>query len=198
MLKKISAIILLLSAAVSLYAGSSIGVSIAPDWNWSGSESGSTDFLFTADGANYFGDIHGIGPEYGIGVVFPLNTWEDGRTESASGSPYGFAFRIGLGYRYDTEDVVGIFIGAGIRGKLQMYNDRPLPDQSTRLFSLDVYGRAGVDFSIMNVISISLGVMAGGPVYSNATLISGGASLSSDYQRDGFFISPFVGAAILY
>ena len=161
MLKKISAIILLLSAAVSLYAGSSIGVSIAPDWNWSGSGSGSTDFLFTADGANYFGDIHGIGPEYGIGVVFPLNTWEDGRTESASGSPYGFAFRIGLGYRYDTEDVVGIFVGAGIRGKLQMYNDRPLPDQSTRLFSLDVYGRAGVDFSIMNVISISLGVMAG-------------------------------------
>ena len=50
MLKKISAIILLLSAAVSLYAGSSIGVSIAPDWNWSGSGSGSTDFLFTADG----------------------------------------------------------------------------------------------------------------------------------------------------
>ena len=93
---------------------------------------------------------------------------------------------------------MGIFIGAGIRGKLQMYNDRPLPDQSTRLFSLDVYGRAGVDFSIMNVISISLGVMAGGSVYSNATLISGGASLSSDYQRDGFFISPFVGAAILY
>ncbi len=198
LMRKISAIILLLSAAVSLYAGSSIGVSIAPDWSWNGSGGGSTDFLFTADGANYFGDRHGIGPEYGIGVVFPLNTWEEGRVESVAGSPYGFAFRIGLGYRYDTENVVGVFIGAGIRGKLQMYNDRPLPDQSVRLFTLDVYGRAGIDFSIMNAISISLGLMAGGPVYSDATLISGGVSLSSDYRRDGFFISPFVGAAILY
>ena len=109
MLKKISAIILLLSAVVSLYAGSSIGVSIAPDWNWSGSGSGSTDFLFTADGANYFGDIHGIGPEYGIGVVFPLNTWEDGRTESASGSPYGGERGIYKGHPGEAGGLISFF-----------------------------------------------------------------------------------------
>lgn len=184
--------------ALSLNASGFIGVSIAPDWYWDSSGSGSADLLFTADGANYFGIDHGAGIEYGLGVLFPLDAWGDMITTSVAGSPYGFVFRAGLGYRYDTEGIVGIFAGAGIRGTLQMVGDLRFTDQDLRLFTLDAYGRAGVDFDIMGIMSINAGLMAGGPVYSSIAAIGGGVSAPSGYTMSGFFIAPFAGVSLIY
>ena len=196
-MKKVLLAIAVLSISASLYAGSFIGVSVAPDWYFDSKGSGCTDILFTADGANYFGLDHSFGIEYGIGVVFPINMWEEERTESLAGSPYGFVFRAGLGYRYDTGNLIGIFLGAGVRGTLQMFNDEPSPDQDLRVFMLDIYGRAGIDFNIMDILSINAGLLAGGSVYTGATVLPGGVS-SDGYAGNGFFIAPFAGISLTY
>lgn len=197
-MKKVLLAIAVLSISASLNAVSFIGVSVAPDWYFDSEGSGSTDILFTADGANYFGLDHSFGIEYGIGVVFPINMWEGERTESLAGSPYGFVFRTGLGYRYDTAGLIGIFLGAGVHGTLQMFNDEPSADQDLRVFSLDIYCRAGIDFNIMGIMSINAGLMAGGPVYSSIAAIGGGVSAPSGYAMSGFFIAPFAGVSLIY
>ncbi len=196
-MKKVLLAIAVLSISASLNAVSFIGVSVAPDWYFDSEGSGSTDILFTADGANYFGLDHSFGIEYGIGVVFPINMWEGERTESLAGSPYGFVFRTGLGYRYDTAGLIGIFLGAGVHGTLQMFNDEPSADQDLRVFSLDIYCRAGIDFNIMDILSINAGLLAGGPVYTSATVLPGCGSFDG-YSRKGFFIAPFAGISLMY
>ena len=140
-----------------------------------------------------------LGAQYSVDdyVLAAMNMWEEERTESLAGSPYGFVFRAGLGYRYDTGNLIGIFLGAGVRGTLQMFNDEPSPDQDLRVFMLDIYGRAGIDFNIMDILSINAGLLAGGPVYTGATVIPGAVS-SDGYARNGFFIAPFAGISLTY
>ena len=85
--------VLLILLVVPVFAmDSQIGASIAPEWffvskmeDMEMSETGMTRFYLTIDGANYFGQNGGFGIEYGLGVIFPVNTWSGNVTIDAEG-----------------------------------------------------------------------------------------------------------------
>ena len=113
---------ILIVSIVPVFAEGQIGLSLTPEWFWITSyegqkapvSTGMTRFMLTADGANYFGEKGGLGVEYGLGMVFPVNTWEGDITTKSTNSGVGFVFRAGLGYRYEFSDLIGLAAGLGL------------------------------------------------------------------------------------
>ena len=119
--------IVFIVSVVPVFAEGQIGISLTPEWFWTTSYEGekytesvgTTKFMLTVDGANYFGENGGFGIEYGLGMFFPVNSWQGNVTVSAEGASVGFVFRAGAGYRYAFSDLIGIAAGLGLNGTYQ-------------------------------------------------------------------------------
>lgn len=205
-MKRIFVVLLLISALVPVFAmDGQIGVSIAPEWFWINkiegqdfSDYGQTRFYLTVDGANYFGENGGFGIEYGLGLIFPINTWQGDVTIDANGGT-GFAFRAGVGYRHEFNSLLGLVAGLGINGTYdsgsQSYAGQTV---SVSEFDLGIYGRVALDITIIDFLRFNAGLAMGGPVYSNMKMSIGNQSESSNVDLSGFYLAPFVGIAYAY
>lgn len=198
-------VLLILLVAPIFAMDSQIGASIAPEWFFVSkmedmelSETGMTRFYLTIDGANYFGQNGGFGIEYGLGVIFPVNTWSGNVTIDAEGGS-GFAFRAGVGYRHEFNSLIGIAAGLGVNGTYDS-ETRSSSGSTATVSELDlgIYGRVSVDFTFIDCVRINAGIAMGGPVYSNMKMSLDGQSQSADLGISGFYISPFVGIAYAY
>lgn len=192
-MKKLLAISIILLVAVSstFAADGQIGITLMPKWDWVTSIEGqeinlaSSSFLLTADGANYFGRDGGFGIEYGLGAAFALSN--DEMTSAAGLSDSALAFRFGLGYRHQFSSLIGMFAGFGLGGEAMFANEGTM-------LELDLYGRLGADFTVLDFLRINVGLMLGGPVYFGTFTSAGSYSLSIT----GFYIAPFAGVSYTY
>ena len=194
-------------AAVPTFANDNqIGISIAPEWMFisqlGGSETpsgtGSTQFYLTADGANYFGNKDAFGVEYGLGVAFPINSFQNGTTMKAEGDP-GFAFRVGAGYRHEFSSLLGLFAGLGINGTYTTTTQRAGGySASASTFILGMYGRIGVDVTLIDCLRINAGLSIGGPLMYTMSVSAMGMSQTETYGVLGVTVAPFVGVAYVY
>ena len=210
-MKKALLILLVLLASTGILSAhdGSIGITLAPESFWitgaagqaTAENSGYTTFHLMAEGANYFGDEHSFGIEYGIGALFLLNNWSAGRTEAISDAPLGFLFYAGPAYRYEFSDFIGISAGLGIRGlTISDKYSSGNAEVSFTVFNLDMYGRAAVDFTFLEYIRVNAGLMLGGPVYNNISLSENilGTSSEQSLNLSGFFLRPFIGVSYAY
>ena len=166
--------IILVCSIIPAFAEGQIGVSLTPEWTGVGNNnSGIPNFLLTVDGANYFSEAYGIGVEYGFGMSFPLNTDD---------TTVGFVFRVGVGYRYEFFDFLGVVAGLGLSSGY-------LSEGSSSEFDLAVYGRVAADFTFIDVIRVNVGLAIGGPFYTEP---------SSATKDGGIFLAPFVGVSYVY
>ena len=200
-MKKLIIISIMLLALVpaAFAADGQIGISLTPQWFWitkaldhdiSGNL-GTTSFLLTVDGANYFGEDGGFGIEYGLGASFPLNVWGGNYTESISSSATSLAFRFGLGYRYQFSSLLGVIAGLGVNGDAGFSGSG---NAATTSLMLGLYGRVGVDFTLLDFLRINAGIAVGGPVY----LASFRGSSSTSLGIGGFYLAPSVGVSYAY
>ena len=216
-MKKVVSILLclvLVSGAVFAAEGR-IGVSLVPEWFFGGpkvnnevpKDTGSTSMMLLAEGANYFGKEGGLGIEYGLGVKFPINTWT-GDIKAEDDSASAFAVKVGLGYRHEFNDLIGISLGAGALGSVTRVSEggeifgQTISGSSTT-FILDLYGSVAADFTLIDVLRLEVGAMLGGPVYtgSSAEVSIGGGSWGSDpvdLNYGGFNLAPFVRVSFVY
>ncbi len=198
---------ILIISIVPIFAEGQIGLSLTPEWFWITSlegqkapeSTGMTRFMLTADGANYFGENGGFGVEYGLGMIFPVNTWAGNVTTSATDSSVGFVFRAGVGYRYAFNDLIGLAAGLGLNGfyqsEKQAYNGQTISGSE---FDLCLYGRITADFTLLDFLRINAGIAIGGPIYALITLSAAGQSQSANMHMGGFFLAPFVGVSYVY
>lgn len=207
-MKKILVTLLILVAVVGAVSASDgrIGVSVAPEWFWystdTETELGRTNLAFMAEGAHYFGKKgSGIGIEYGLGAYFPLSTWS-GDTTAKIEDTSGFVFKVGVGYRYEFSDLFGLAAGIGTRGCLySSTEDVPFfgTKVTTKMFSLDIYGDVTADITLLDFLRINVGVMLGGPVYTKASISTGGESFSGDSSEvSGFWLAPVIAVSYTY
>lgn len=199
--------VLLASAGILSAHDGSIGITLAPESYWfSGIEGttlpdnfGMTRFYLMADGSNYFGDEHSFGIDYGIGALFSLNMWVGNITQSIDNAPVGLVFYLGPGYRYEFSDLIGISAGLGLRGSwISSTTNSAGYSSTTSEFDLELYGKASVDFTLIDFLRIDAGLMMGGPVYANMTVSGNGNSQSQSVRISGFFLTPFVGVSYVY
>ena len=204
-MKKILAVVVLFVAALGMLSAheGSAGVSIAPEWFWISGLDGATApdnygmsrFYLNFNGANYFnGDstFGGFGVEYGLGALFTLNMFSNGVTQDTPNAPVGFTFNVGASYRYEFTDLIGIFAGLGMRGATLTNSN--VYGSSMNMFFLDIYGRIGVDFTLIDCIRLNAGMLMGGPVFANMS--SSGNNQST--QISGFYFQPFIGVSYVY
>lgn len=200
-MKKLIIISIMLLALVpaAFAADGQIGISLTPQWFWISKvmdydipgNLGTTSFLLTVDGANYFGEDGGFGIEYGLGASFPLNVWGGNYTESISSSATSLAFRFGLGYRYQFSSLIGVIAGLGVNGDAEFNRNG---NASTTSLMLGLYGRVGVDFTLLDFLRINAGIAVGGPVY----LAAFGSGSSASVGIGGFYLAPSIGVAYTY
>ncbi len=137
-------------------------------------------------------------------MMIPINAWSGDQT-AKDDSPVGFIFKVGAGYRHELNELIGISAGVGINGFVQS-DDTSIYDSSSgmnfaadmTLFSLNMYGRLAVDFTVIGCLGIDVGIMLGGPVYSSADVSASGVSVSADIDIGGFYAAPYVGVSYLY
>ena len=199
--------IVFIVSVVPVFAEGQIGISLTPEWFWTTSYEGekytesvgTTKFMLTVDGANYFGENGGFGIEYGLGMFFPVNSWQGNVTVSAEGASVGFVFRAGAGYRYAFSDLIGIAAGLGLNGTYQKdsvtYSGSII---SVSEFDLCMYGRITADFTLLDSLRINAGLAMGGPIYVLASASMAGQSESMNLHMGGFFFAPFVGVSYIY
>ncbi len=209
------AVLLLAASGVLFAAEGRIGVSIAPEWFWNteAEDSGSTDFVLLAEGANYFGRHGGFGIEYGLGVSFPVNTWvAGGEPTKIEDGKNSFVFKAGAGYKHAFGDVFGLSAGLGVRGTVSSLKAGDSVEGvvsfsgKTTKFIIDLYGSVAADITLLDFLGIRAGVMVGGPVVSTAKTtvegsigdIGGSHTETVDLNRKGIWLSPFVGVSFVY
>ena len=206
-MKKVLSLLLclLLLSGLLFAAEGRIGVTLAPQWLWyteTEADRGETNFLFMAEGANYFGKEGGFGVEYGLGVNFPVNEWLGDHVSDSSASS-AFVFKAGLGYKYAFNDSFGIVAGLGIDGN---FRKRTLVEElsiSYNEFSLNMYGKVAAQFTLIDFLGLDVGVMLGGPVYITRSLNGQDSSFNLDSllknePNKGFYLAPFVGVSFVY
>ena len=139
------------------------------------------DMLITVDGANYFDDGSGI--EYGAGLSMRLMS-NGAKLEQI---PLGAAFRVGYGYRYEFNPLVGFVLGVGLDGST-------LSAGGYTVLTLGMYGKIAVDFTFLDALRLNVGVSLGGPFFGTFT-----------YEGDtyagfmtGFYIAPYLGVSYAY
>lgn len=206
MKKVLILLVLAVFLVIPVSADSQLGISIAPEWMWiselegvSAENAGTTRFYLTADGANYFGRNGGFGIEYGLGAVFPLNMWVGDMTVNLNGEGTAFAFRVGLGYRYEFNNLIGMVVGLGMNGTFGGVSNH-VGSNADYVAELDlgIYGRVAVDLTFIEALRVNVGLAMGGPVYTAAFGEFEGQSMSTSINMSGFFISPFVGISYVY
>lgn len=207
MKKVLILLVLAVFLVIPVSADSQLGISIAPEWMWiskaegvSIENMGTTRFYLTADGANYFGRNGGFGIEYGLGAVFPLNMWVGDTTVNLNGDGTAFAFRVGLGYRHEFNNLIGMVVGLGLNGTFGG-GSYGFGDSSTSYaaeLDLGIYGRVAVDLTFIEALRVNVGFAMGGPVYTAVFEESAGQTMSQSVNISGFFISPFVGISYVY
>ena len=206
-MKVLIVIVLAVFLVIPVSADSQLGISMAPEWMWfskaegvSIENMGTTRFYLTADGANYFGRNGGFGIEYGLGAVFPLNRWVGDTTVNLNGDGTAFAFRVGLGYRHEFNNLICMVVGLGLNGTFGG-GSYGFGDSSTSYaaeLDLGIYGRVAVDLTFIEALRVNVGFAMGGPVYTAVFEESAGQTMSQSVNISGFFISPFVGISYVY
>ena len=215
-MKKVLSLLLclLLLSGLLFAAEGRIGVTLAPQWLWNTAteaDDGETNFLFMAEGANYFGKEGGFGVEYGLGVNFPINTWAGDLVNDDPSSSSAFVFKAGLGYKYAFSDLFGLSAGVGVMGSIRSYSDGgswggvTLSGKSTA-FVMDLYGNIAADITLLDLLGINVGVIVGGPVLSTLTTtvdgsigdVGGSHTETTDVDKQGIFVAPFVGVSFVY
>ncbi len=208
-------------AAGSVHAGNGrIGFSVGSGFEWifdsmygreSTGGSGRTNIMLTVNGSNSFGSRGGFGIEYGLGVIFPVNRWGSYGVQDFDFNEMnagGFFFLGGIGYRYEASSLLGLSIGAGVHGSLaesrwsreMIAEGDQLPAVSVEYsrFELDIYGRAGVDFTLGGAFGIDLGVMVSTPVWSKLTEKASGSESVHDYGLRAVYFTPYAGLSYVY
>lgn len=208
MKKVLILLVLAVFLVIPVSADSQLGISFAPEWMWiskvdgtSYENVGTTRFYLTADGANYFGRNGGFGIEYGLGAVFPLNMWIGDTTINLNGEGTAFAFRVGLGYRHEFNNLIGMVVGLGMNGTFgggSSYDFGSFNVNYAAELDLGIYGRVAVDLTFIEALRVNVGFAMGGPVYTAVFEESAGQTTSQSTNMSGFFISPFVGISYVY
>ena len=179
-MKKLIIIALVLLAAIPAFAADNqIGITATPRWQWGG-DSSLMDMLITVDGANYFDDGSGI--EYGAGLSMRLMS----NGVKPEQIPLGAAFRVGYGYRYEFNPLVGFVLGVGLDGST-------LSAGGYTVLTLGMYGKIGFDFTLMDALRFNVGAALGGPFLAG---MFGGESYVG--FATGFYVAPSVGIAFAY